>query len=254
MTYDDTRPGFAVGAVLGECFDLVRANWLNYALISVFLIGAPNLLLQVIQMQAKTLGHGGYQLGFWGLFLGFLGLVTLSQAMILVGALASEGDERLALSAMVRGGLKIALPLFALLVVGGLGVTLAALLLLVPAFVLATVWSVAIPAYFTEDISIRGALARSAALTKGSRWAIFGVLLCFSGIYLALYAVVGLVIGLVLALSSDTWTLETAAAVARMVMTPLSAPYQTCLSVAIYNGLRRSKESATSKSLLDAFN
>ena len=53
----------------------------------------------------------------------------------------------------------------------------AAILLIVPAFIVATMLWVAVPAAVVERPGVFRSLSRSAFLTKGHRWQIFGVIL-----------------------------------------------------------------------------
>ncbi|TIP97719.1 MAG: hypothetical protein E5X61_40330, partial [Mesorhizobium sp.] len=58
-----------------------------------------------------------------------------------------------------------------------LGAGLGLILLIVPGIILWLRWSVAVPVLVQERLGVFGSMARSSDLTKGSRWALFGLFL-----------------------------------------------------------------------------
>ncbi len=68
-----------------------------------------------------------------------------------------------------------AVPIFVIYVLCALGWAVGGVLLLIPALIFGTLFSVVIPAYVTEKPGIFGAFSRSRALTKGHRWGVFGL-------------------------------------------------------------------------------
>jgi hypothetical protein len=68
-----------------------------------------------------------------------------------------------------------AFPIFLIYLLCILGWVIGGALFLVPAFIFGVFYSVVVPAYVAEKPGIFGAFSRSQALTKGHRWAIFGI-------------------------------------------------------------------------------
>ena len=89
--------------------------------------------------------------------------------------------------------LRVFLPLIGLSILFGLGIMFGLILLIVPGIMLMVAWAVAVPALVVERCGVIDALRRSAELTKGSRWKIFGLFL----IILVIYWIVSVVVGYV---------------------------------------------------------
>jgi hypothetical protein len=102
-------------------------------------------------------------------------------------------DRPVSVADSLGAGLRAFLPILGLAILLGLGVGLASLLLLVPGIMLAIAWCVAIPAYVVEQTGVIAAFGRSAELTRGNRWRIFGLFV----IYFIAAIVIELVLGVV---------------------------------------------------------
>jgi uncharacterized membrane protein len=76
------------------------------------------------------------------------------------------------------------------------GAGLAAIALLVPGIILWLGWSVAVPVLVQERLGVFGSMSRSRVLTKGSRWALFGLFLILILVGMAIQLVLGTVIAL----------------------------------------------------------
>ena len=120
-----------------------------------------------------------------------VGLITVFvlQAALLRGTLADLGGKRASFGDMLSTGFRFFLPLLGLAIVFGLAVGAASLLFIVPGIMLAVAWCAAAPSVVAERKGVFESLARSADLTRGHRWPIFGLFL--------IYAVVSWIIGLV---------------------------------------------------------
>lgn len=85
------------------------------------------------------------------------------------------------------------LPLIGLSVLYVLGLVLAFLLLIVPGFLLMTVWYVVVPAFLMERLGVFAAFGRSAQLTKGRRWSLFGLIVLLGVVQLVFGTIAGVV-------------------------------------------------------------
>jgi len=73
------------------------------------------------------------------------------------------------------------------------------LLLIVPGMILATMYWIVVPVCVAEKVSFMTCLSRSAELTKGARWRVFGLLVIIGVVQLCIQKIVGLIIqGLVI--------------------------------------------------------
>ncbi|MGE5380216.1 MAG: YciC family protein [Methylocystaceae bacterium] len=86
--------------------------------------------------------------------------------------------------------------LVAIAFISGIAIVIGFVLLVIPGIILMVKFSLSLPIYVMEDISITSAISRSWQLTKGKGWAIFLVNL----IFFILIAIVSGVIGMLLAM------------------------------------------------------
>jgi hypothetical protein len=70
-------------------------------------------------------------------------------------------------------------PLLGVILLYSIGVLLGLALLVVPGIILMVMWYVAVPVCVVENAGPEQSLRRSAALTKGLRWKVFGIFLVF---------------------------------------------------------------------------
>jgi membrane-anchored glycerophosphoryl diester phosphodiesterase (GDPDase) len=116
-------------------------------------------------------------------------------------------------------------------------------------------WSVAVPALVVEHTTIGGALARSRQLTRGHRWAIFGLVLAFFILGLIIGAIAG-VVG-VLVSPPSTGALASGGSLGRIAITTIAQMLAAVLNAAsiasIYYELRVIKEGIGPEALASVF-
>jgi len=125
-------------------------------------------------------------------------LVSMVTSLVLQGALTyvtvrDLNGVKVGVAEALSTGLRHAAPLFAIGLLVGLGTALGLLLLIVPGIIVVLMWSVAAPVRVAERRSIFDSLSRSAVLTKGNRWRIFGLFLLFMVAAMIIQMVVGLI-------------------------------------------------------------
>jgi hypothetical protein len=119
---------------------------------------------------------------------------ALAQAAILYIAFQSMRGRIVGIIAALRRGLSRFGAIVGLTILTGLGIWVGIILLIVPGIMVALRWSVALPACVVEGLSPFASMKRSAQLTRGHRWKIFGIFL----LLLVASWLVGLLIGLLL--------------------------------------------------------
>jgi hypothetical protein len=102
-------------------------------------------------------------------------LDSLFQAAISFGAIVALSGKSASVGRCLSASFHSMLPLIAIGFVLIVGVVFGLVLLIVPGIILATMWRVAIPVRVVERTSIGDSFRRSAELTCGHRWAIFGL-------------------------------------------------------------------------------
>ena len=104
-------------------------------------------------------------------------LYALSTAACLSGAYHTMRGQPFSVGRSLRDGFRRFFPLVGVAIVSTLLTWLAALALLVPGAIVACALYVAVPVCVIERAGVGASLRRSRDLTRGSRWAIFGLLL-----------------------------------------------------------------------------
>ena len=144
------------------------------------------------------------------------------------------------------------LPLIGLGLVSGVAFVFAALLLVVPAIILTTVWYVSAPLVVVERSGVFAALGRSADLTRGERWSVFAVLLITLGFFLLVFMLSNVVSGIGIAISArsgDFSGLALLTAIAGAISATLQTVLTSAISTAVYVELRGLKEGPESQGL-----
>ncbi|MEG3178062.1 hypothetical protein U1872_17605 [Sphingomonas sp. RB3P16] len=192
----------SVGRVFNRAFGTIGANPVTMFGIA-FLFGAlPSLLLGTVLPSARVPQNAVFTAA-WVLSASGAGLLAVACTFLAQGALVrvtvahSEG-RRASFGEASLAGLRKILPLLVLGILLGLGVMVGLLFLIVPGIILYLVWSVATPALVEERIGIFGAFGRSADLTRGARWSVFGVQLVALLLYWIVAAATGAVMVMIL--------------------------------------------------------
>ena len=191
---------FSLGAVVTRTFASISRS---FASVGLLIIGVQ-IVMTAFQfavtrplMVAMANGQGTpfamfSSPGYWlGIAISF-GLYSIVMGGSVHGFLAAGAGRRADLGECLRVGLAKALPMFGLMILWSLAVWVGFILLVVPGLILMTMWSLCIPVLVAEDAGVIGSFGRSRALTKGSRWQIFALLL---GVVLAYYVVIFVVLG-----------------------------------------------------------
>jgi MFS family permease len=170
-----------IGRVIGDTFKVLGRNFVTFFLLSLILVGLPTGALAYVQglFIGSDLTEFSTDLVLWSL----LGaLVTLTTTAILQGSLiyATVQDMNGAKPSVgdsLATGLRSFLPLILVSILFAIALTVGFILLIVPGVMLVVAWSVALPALVADRTGIFGSFGRSAELTRGNRWRIFGLLL-----------------------------------------------------------------------------
>jgi uncharacterized membrane protein len=117
--------------------------------------------------------------------------------------------------------------------------------LVVPFFILLTMWWVATPACVVERTGPWTSLKRSAALTKGHRWKVFGTLLLLFVINVIVSQILEVVLVLV---KSDVLSI-----IARLTWGALYGAYNAIAVVMTYHDLRVAKEGIDIEQIASVF-
>ena len=235
-----TEPQFSVGRVLSKSLEIFGRNFVTFfAIAALFML--PTLLVEWF---------------FNPVFAGDLAQISADAGASNLGYTAASNIVNLICSGLVSGALVFgtfqdlrgqragfadclsrALSVFVWVAIGaivyGLIVGLGTLLLIVPGIIIFVVYLLYAPAIVVEKLSPFKALGRSAELTKGRRWHVFGLLLA---VILA-SVVFGAIAALILA-----WGGLTVLIIGLFVIAALISAYSAVANTVAYYYLRADKE------------
>ena len=218
---------FRVGQALSRAFDVLFGNFLTFIAISAI------ATLPTIVYEYNTLERTIPTYSWVPLLLRFL-VSSLCEAMILYATFqALRGRPVSAVDSAGRGLQRFVWVVLAS-VLTTIVVSLGYLLLIVPGLIAYTVYSLTLPACVVEKLGPVESMSRSAELTRGYRWPIFGALFAVGVVELIAGAVIG----------ATTRHADTALLYSGLlfVASTLFRAYESVLIAIIYHDLRVVKD------------
>lgn len=173
----------------------------------------------------------------------FLFLSIILQASLIVASANDIAGKPVNFGECVSRAVAKLLPLIGLGIVVAIGISIGLVMLIVPGIILYLMWMVAVPAMMVENLSVGGALSRSAALTSGSRLKLLGLIVVF----IIFSWIIAIPIGLV-SLISPSLSIVTSA-----LLSTVSAAVGAAGIAAVYIELRATKEGASTEQLASVF-
>jgi hypothetical protein len=223
---------FNSGTILSQTFSVFFSNFAAFGLICLLIL-SPTLVVQAwMGIQQFNNPTEISFLPFVVLIL--LGLLTpIATGALSYGVFQQVRGKHASVSDCLTVGFKRLLPVLGVGILAGLIQGLGTLMCLVPGIIAATILAAAVPAAVIERPGVTGALSRSAELTKGYRWTVFGVIFGLA----ILQFIANMAIGVLATLS--LYALLGGTAVSTIIFTGLQATAPTL----IYYHLRKAKES-----------
>ncbi|WP_192182694.1 hypothetical protein [Mesorhizobium amorphae] len=121
-------------------------------------------------------------------------LALLLQSALVRATIEDLNGKRPTLGDSLQIATRFLLPTLAIGFLVALGSGLAMIALIVPGVILWLGWSVSVPVLIQERLGVFGSMSRSRALTKGSRWSLFGLFLVLIIIAMVIQGAVGVVV------------------------------------------------------------
>jgi hypothetical protein len=169
---------FRVGRVLGRTFWVLSRNFWKFVLVS----GIASLPM-VLLLRRSTADASASIQSVGLMLLGFCLAVVVGmfcQAIVLNGAFQGMRGRPVSLVESLQTVLRHFFPILGLIAFVSFCAVLGLMLLIIPGLIVLTVWFVAMPACVVEKLGPFQSLARSARLTGGYRWKVFGLMLPIS--------------------------------------------------------------------------
>jgi hypothetical protein len=220
-TTGSTTGALDIGRVIQELFAVLGRNLATFGLLALILTGIPTAILYGFEGTAVTSGNAAALFGprlWWivlgGIVAGLFGVIL--QATIIYGTVSDLNDRQVSVADSLSTGLRAFLPIIGLAILMSLALAVGFILLIVPGVMLAVAWCVAVPSYVVERPGVIASFGRSAELTRGNRWRIFGLFL--------IYFVAALIVQLLLTMFGGLFSLATVGGfplVTRLLILPL---------------------------------
>ena len=270
MTIAQTAaPRFDMGRVVKRTLSVTGKNFGVFALLSVLsgltsaaMVAAGNQFGADIQAGGFPTLNTILVLVIWVLL--YLASAMLLQGGVIHGAVASLNGRRASIADCLSTGLKYLWPMSLIGLLATLGVMAAAVLLIVPGIILMVMWACVGPACVVEHTGVSGAFRRSADLTRGHRWPIFGLYVAYIISMFVIFFVIGFLVGIVIGFGVAAYTQDAAAATASAstsatelvggaINTMLSLITGSAFSASTYYELREIKEGIGPEALASVF-
>ncbi|WP_158814375.1 hypothetical protein [Methylocapsa sp. S129] len=168
-----------IGDVFSRSRKMYAAHWAAYTGI-VTIANAPFLAIGAIGGYLATIGRQATPSAIGAAIVGglfALACLMLAHAAIYAGVSQEISGRPFAFGQSISAALRRSPAFLALILLLWLYAALAVLLLVIPALIVLCVYVVAFPACIVERLGPIQSLSRSAFLTKGNRWRIFGLLI-----------------------------------------------------------------------------
>ena len=165
---------FDIGKVIERTFGVVGANFPTLFGLALVLAALPQAVAALALSPSAAGAPNLSPLWALGSLVAVVASFVLQAAVVhasvvdLNGGKASFGDS-------LRVGMSNFLPVLGISILMTIGIAFGMILLIVPGVMMAVAWSVAVPAQVVEKTGVFQSFSRSAELTRGSRWAIFGL-------------------------------------------------------------------------------
>ncbi|PSJ50322.1 glycerophosphoryl diester phosphodiesterase membrane domain-containing protein [Kumtagia ephedrae] len=262
MASYDRPAAFRIGRVFGDTFNVLGRNLgLCIGLAAIF-SGLPTFLYQLwtgnqveaALVSAETGTPSPPEFGASFILAGLVGfiiymvLTSILQAALVRTTIEDLNGEKPTFADSLSRALAVLLPIIGLSLLMYLGITIGFMLLIIPGLYLLVRWSAAVPVLVHERLGVLASMKRSAELTKGSRWRIFGL---FVILILAIW-VLQMALGLLALAIMPLLGTVLATAVGALLSAVASVIASIAVAVA-YVELRYVKEGADVKQLAEIF-
>ncbi|MER9696090.1 hypothetical protein NKJ16_29780 [Mesorhizobium sp. M0179] len=248
---------FQIGRVFNNTFSVIGRNIGLSVGLAFLLAGLPTIIMQLwidSRMQAILQVDPGvaadplfaFRNSWVSIVAVFISSICalLLQSALVRAAIEDLNGKRPSFGDSIQTAIRFLLPTLGIGILVGLGSGLAFLALAVPGIILWLGWSVSVPVLIQERLGVFGSMSRSRALTKGSRWSLFGLFLLLFIIAMVIQSMVGVVVYLFHGIAATI--------VAGLVQSVMSMVLSVAAAVG-YVELRQVKEGTSVDELAEIF-
>ena len=181
---------FEIGRVFSNTFGVITRNIGLCVGLALLFSGLPALIIRLLtQPQIDAMVHQDpaamadpsavFRNSYITIIAGLISFVCalLLQSALVRATIEDLNGKRPSFGDCIQIAIRFLLPTLAIGLLVGLGAGLGLMLLIVPGIILWLGWSMSVPVLIQERRGVFGSMSRSRALTKGSRWPLFGLFL-----------------------------------------------------------------------------
>jgi len=236
-----------VGSVLSRSFRIYARNFPAF-MILLAVIFSPLAILVLSMVDSHLTADESTQIS-WIVMGGGFFLSVIAAAAVTFATFEQLRGRRASMAASAAVGLRSLVPALLVGMLMILGIGLGFVALVVPGVVWACMWFVAIPVTVVEKPGVFASLARSRALTKGSRWQIFFAVFLLN---LATQVIARIMRG---AMMSDPTTISEYRTflIAFIGVMALLAGITAVVTCVVYHDLRKAKDGVDTDELASVF-
>jgi len=245
---DTTAPTgreFRIGPIFTRSRTIYAANFLIFTLVAIVTV-LPH------QLGGDPQTTGGAVQTFVATIVGWI-LQFIGQAVILYGAFQAMRGRPVVLGDALRRGFSRFLSLLAISILVAIGLAIGFMLLIVPGIILAMRWAVAVPACVVENLGPISSLRRSAELTKGHRWKIFGMTVLILVFFIIAIVIIGTLAGTGVVVVPQGVGRGLLAAILFVIISGIVTAYFNVIAAMIYHDLRTVKEGVNTEEIAAVF-
>jgi hypothetical protein len=238
---------FRIGRVFSRTLSVLSRNLLPFCIVTA-IASLPNFLF--LKVGAGPVGTAAVSPGASATRIAVAAtlsmvLSALAQAIVLYGAFEDMRGRPVNLIESTKIGLGRILPVIAAVLCSVILVMLAAILLIIPGLIVITMLFVVTPACVVDRLGPIKSMGRSAELTKGHRWKVFGL-------WLATMIAGGIVQGVLIKLAATIGGYPLQLLV-QFVVGAIWGAFYAILAVVTYHDLRVAKEGVDTDQIAAVF-
>jgi hypothetical protein len=236
---------FRIGPIFSRSWSIYAANFLIFTLVAI-IAALPNQLGGDFESSAGAIRSGI-------VFIVSVILYFVGQAVILYGAFQAMRGRNVIIGDAVGRAFSRFLSLLGISILVFLGVAVGMMLLVIPGIMLALRWAVAVPACVVENKGPLDSMRRSAELTKGHRWKIFGMWVLLVILAIVIVIIASVLAGLGVVAAPQGFGRLLIAGVISLILTSIVTAYSYVLNAMIYHDLRVAKEGVGTEEIAAVF-
>jgi len=242
---------FDIGRVVERTFGVIGANFLTMVGLALLLSALPQSLAALGAPPRLDGAPDFSPIRLIGSLVAAIGAFVLQSAVVHASIVDLNGGKA-NFADSLRTGLRHFWPVVAISILMTFAVVFGSFLLLVPGVMMAVAWVVAVPVRVVENKGIFASFSRSAELTRGSRWGIFGLFFVYILLAMLLGLLGGVFVGAIVGITGGANSIG-ARAVISPIFNALASMVGASGAAAIYYELRSKKEGVAPQELAAVF-